>query len=201
MRRLLITIAIVLILLLALATLWIFGGRRISHLVDHFVTAPMESRAINDVGYDGNEVGGTFEIGGSTFSTEGINVAPYPLTLRPNERNQFVITASGKSFTLGAISIKSVKPRILPASGDRVSFDTRRSVFSWPTPFDINYMTGHSPSWKRNIYYELYWQKASGQKLEMVWHYEQYFYPGDGWARRFMTREGATGLVRVKISR
>jgi hypothetical protein len=71
---------------------------------------------------------------------------------------------------------------------------------SWPTPFDINFMTGHSPSWKRNLYYALDWRKASGQRLEMVWHYEQYFYPGDGWTSGFMIREGATGLIRVKIS-
>jgi hypothetical protein len=199
MRRLLITIAILLAVLVALPAMWIFGGRRISHVVDHFVTKPMESRPIDHVGYDGNEVGGTFEIGGSFFDTLGTNSNPFPLTLRPNEQNQFVVTASGKSFVLGPISTQTVRPRILPATGDHITLDIRRSALSWPTPFDVNYMTGHSSSWKRNLYYELHWTKPSGQKLEMVWRYEQYFYPNDGWASGFMTRPGATGLVRVKI--
>jgi hypothetical protein len=109
------------------------------------------------------------------------------------------VTASGKSFVLGPISTQTVRPRILPGPGDRVTLDIQRSAFSWPTPFDVNYMTGHSSSWKRNLYYELHWTKASGQKLEMVWRYEQYFYRTDGWASGFMTRPGATGLVRVKV--
>jgi len=33
----------------------------------------------------------------------------------------------------------------------------------------------------------------------MLWRYEQFFYPGNGWANGFMTREGCTGLVRLDI--
>ena len=61
-------------------------------------------------------------------------------------------------------------------------------------------MTGQSPSWKRHLYYRLIWKKQNGAKLEMIWRYEQYFYPGDGWASGMMTREGVTGLIRVDIS-
>jgi hypothetical protein len=73
------------------------------------------------------------------------------------------------------------------------------SALSWPTPLDLNFMTGHSPSWKRHHYYQLTWKKPSGANLEMLWRYEQYFYPGSGWGSGFMTREGSTGLIRVDI--
>jgi hypothetical protein len=33
-----------------------------------------------------------------------------------------------------------------------------------------------------------------------LWRYEQYFYPGSGWTEALMTRQGATGLIRVEIS-
>ena len=83
--------------------------------------------------------------------------------------------------------------------------EIRRSVLSWPTPFEINFMTGHSPSWKRHLYYKLRWKKTTGATLDMIWRYEQFFYgqqliPGNGgWGSGFMTREGSTGLIQVTI--
>ena len=85
----------------------------------------------------------------------------------------------------------SVRPRseaenlaTVPPAGDDAFIEIRRSILSWPTPFDFNFMTGHSPSWKRHLYYRLALEKPSGAKLEMLWRYEQYFYPGNGWAER-----------------
>ena len=83
---------------------------------------------------------------------------------------------------------------------DQAFLATRRSVLSWPTPFELNFMTGQSPSWKRHIYYEVHWKKASGVTLAMLWRYEQFFYPRSGWGAGFMTREGSTGLIRVKVN-
>jgi hypothetical protein len=34
----------------------------------------------------------------------------------------------------------------------------------------------------------------------MLWRYEQYFYPDNGWASGFMTLEGSTGLIQLDIS-
>jgi hypothetical protein len=60
-------------------------------------------------------------------------------------------------------------------------------------------MTGRSPSWKRHVYYQLRWKKSSGATLKMLWRYEQYFHPGNGWGSGFMTREGFTGLSQLDI--
>jgi hypothetical protein len=87
----------------------------------------------------------------------------------------------------------------VPPAGDDASIESRRSILNWPTPFEVNFMTGHSPSWKRHFYYRVRWKKSSGANLEMLWRYEQFFYPGNGWASGFMTREGSTGLIRVDI--
>ncbi len=201
MRRLLLKIALLIAALAAVMLLWLLAGRYLTLLVDQFRTAEMESHPIDSIGYDGNELGGTFEIGGSFFNTIGVNGSAFPLTLRQNSLNQFVVTRGEKSCILGPVSNRAGRLRILPAAGDKVSFVIERSVLNWPTPFEVNFMTGHSSSWRRNLYYELRWQKASGEKLEMVWRYEQYFYPRDGWASGFMTHAGSTGLIRVKISR
>jgi len=88
----------------------------------------------------------------------------------------------------------------IPSPTDQAFLATRHSVLSWPNPLDFNFITGRAPSWKRHIYYEVRCKKASGAKLEMLWRYEQFFYPGSGWASGFMTHEGSTGLIRVKIN-
>ena len=201
MRRILIRSAILLAAIAAILLLCVLGGRYICLALDRFATAPMESHPIDHITYDGNEVGGTFEIAGSFFSTQGVNSKPFPLTLRFNSQNEFVLMIDEKRFAFGPVSERTGRLRITPAFGDQVSFEIRRSLLSWPTPFDINFMSGHSSTWKRNLYYHLRWKKPARQNLEMVWRYEQYFYSRDGWGTGFMTREGGTGLVRVKISR
>src|SRR5207253_11280510 len=115
---------------------------------------------------------------------------------------RFVVESAGRSISLGHLDDslgQNLGPAIKPDPGDRASFKTYRSLLSWPTPFDFNFMTGHSPSWKRRLYYRVLWTKPSGVQLQMLWRYEQYFYPSNGWASGFMTREGSTGLIQVDI--
>ena len=65
--------------------------------------------------------------------------------------------------------------------------------------FELNFMTGRSPSWRRSCYYRLAWTKRSGQRLDLVWRYEQGFYAGSGWGSPSETG-GATGLTRAEIT-
>jgi hypothetical protein len=90
---------------------------------------------------------------------------------------------------------------VVPRPEDEALFVTRHSVLSWPTPFDFNFMTGHSPSCKRQLHYQLLWKTPSGANLQMLWRYEQFFYPGSGWGSGFVTREGTTGLIMVDIKK
>jgi len=113
------------------------------------------------------------------------------------------LASGGKVFAFGRLgsAAESASDHLATTTpaGDDASLVTRRSIVSWPTPFDLNFMTGQSPSWKRHIYYQLRWKKSSGATLEMLWRYEQYFYPRNGWGSGFMTREGSTGLIRLDI--
>src|SRR5262249_34099515 len=88
----------------------------------------------------------------------------------------------------------------VPEPGDAVAFVAERSLLAWPTPLDLNFMTGHSPSWKRNVYYRLSWRKPSGATLDLVWRYQQWVYDGAGGASPAMPEQGATGLIRGRIA-
>ena len=82
--------------------------------------------------------------------------------------------AGGQSFVLGshAVAISGGDddiPGFAAEPGDAASLIIDRSALIWPTPFDFNFMTGRSPSWKRHLYYRLSWRKASGARLDVLW--------------------------------
>jgi hypothetical protein len=181
--------ALILLAFLAIGfTLWIGAGRQISLLLDRVGTVPIQTLPVTPLAYDGSESGGTLQIGELPMSTQDPDYKPFPLRIRTDSQQRLILMSAGKSFLLAK------------EPGDQISFTMKRSLLSWPTPFEVNFISGHSPSWKRHVYYVLRWRKTSGARLEMIWRDEQYFYPGDGWANGFMTREGSTGLIRVNIS-
>ena len=202
MRRILILLMIFAVSAAALAALWIFRGREISSFTDRYWTVETKSAPIRSIAYEGNGTGGMLICDGVTFSlneaTPGLS-----LSVGSTKDGQLALASGGKVFPLGPLKSGSEDTRerlaTAPPSGDQALVITRRSILCWPTPFDINLMTGQSPSWKRNIYNEILWKKTSGANLRMLWRYEQFFYPGNGWVGGLMTREGSTGLIRVQI--
>ena len=203
MRRVLIPLMIVAISATAVATLWIFRGREISSFIDRYWTIESESAPIHSVAYEGNGTGGILIFNDIRLSLNQISPG-ISLSVGSTKDNQLALASNGRVFPFGALTstAENTGDRLaaVPPPGDQASVATRHSVLSWPNPFDFNFMTGESPSWKRHIYYEIHWKKSSGAELEMLWVYEQFFYPANGWASRFMTREGSTGLIRVKIT-
>ena len=195
MRKILITLA-VLIVIAFLAT-WIFYGRQISLLLDRFGTIEMTSSRINSIAYQGNGTGGSLHVNDLELSLNDRN-GPAP-SIGTTKNDQLALADRGKIFAFGPVSTEAENLATAPPSGDDASIEIRRSILNWPTPFEVNFMTGHSPSWKRYLYYRVRWKKSSGVTLEMLWRYEQYFYPGNGWASGFMTREASTGLILVEI--
>ncbi|SRR6266480_2332745 len=198
MRRILITLGILVLFLIALSALWILRGREISLFIDRFGTIEIASTRINSIVYEGSGGGGILHINDLALSLNDKN-GPSP-NIGTTKNDQLGLADRGKIFAFGPPKSEAESLTMVPPPGDDAFVEIRRSVLSWPTPSDFNFMTGHSPSWKRHIYYRLLWKKPSGAKLEMLWRYEQYFYPGDGWASGFMTREGSTGLIKVDIS-
>src|ERR1700680_4897500 len=202
MRKILITLAIFVVCITAVSATWIFGGRQLSLFMDRFGTIETTSARINSIAYDGSGTGGVLRINDLALSLNKTN-GPTP-NMGTTKDDQLALAAGGKVFAFGPLSSTADNTddhlaATLQADDD-ASLTIRHSVLSWPTPFDFNFMTGQSPSWKRHIYYRLLWKKPSGAELERLWGYEQYLYPGLGWGSGFMTREGSTGLIGVDIS-
>jgi len=201
MRRILVRSVIAVAMILGLLAGWIFGGRTLSMLFDRIHTVQIDAQPVTSLSLE-EGTGGMIWINGMLMSSETPNNQPFPMTIGTDAQGRIALTIKGESIALGS----RVEPGdnqggivIRPDPADEASFRIRRSFMSWPTPFDINFVSGHSPSWKRHLYYRLFWRKADGTNLEMVWRYEQYFYGTDGWASGFMTHERSTGLLRATI--
>ena len=197
MRKILITLAVLIAVVIVFLATWIFYGHQISLLLDRFGTIEMTSARINSIAYQGNGTGGILHVNDLQLSLNDSN-GPAP-SIGTTKNDQLALADRGRVFAFGPVRTEAENLATVPAAGDDASIEIRRSILNWPTPFDFNFMTGKSPSWKRHIYYEIRWKKSSGANLEMLWRYEQFFYPGNGWASRFMTHEGSTGLIRVEI--
>lgn len=197
MRKILITLAVLIAVVIVFLATWIFYGHQISLLLDRVGTIEMTSARINSIAYQGNGTGGIFHVNDLDLSLNDRN-GPAP-SIGTTKNDQLALADRGKVFAFGPVRTETENLATVPPAGDDASIEIRRSILNWPTPFEVNFMTGHSPSWKRHLYYRVRWKKSSGATLEMLWRYEQYFYPGNGWANGFMTRQGATGLIRVEI--
>ncbi len=207
MRRILIAIAVLVAGIIGLLALWIFGGRQVSMFIDRFGTIEIGSVPIHSVSYEGSGTGGWLTVNDVHLSLDDVN-PKIAVSIGSTKDNQFAVASGGKVFALGPLSSSAENGgdylAVVPQPGDEAFLVTRRSALSWPTPFDFNFMTGHSPSWKRHTYYELRWKKPSGATLDMVWRYEQNFYgqqlvPGTGWDSGFSVHEGSTGVIRIDI--
>jgi len=207
MRKLLIIVGI-LVFIGALFAAWIFGGRQLSMFIDRFETIEMASVPIHSVSYEGSGTGGWLTVNDVHLGLNNIINPKIALSIGSTKDNQFGLASGGKVFALGPLTHTGENGgdylAVVPQPGDEAFLVTRHSALSWPTPFDFNFMTEHSPSWKRHMYYELRWKKPSGATLDVIWRYEQPFYgqqvvPGDGWGSGFSVHEGSTGLIRVEI--
>jgi hypothetical protein len=196
-RKILITLGILVAFVIAILASWIFAGRQISLFLDRFGIIEMTSARIKSIAYEGSGTGGILRVNDLALSLNDRN-GPSP-NIGTTKNDQLGLADGGKVFAFGPPRLGAENLATVPPAGDDAFIEIRRSILSWPTPFDLNFMTGQSPSWKRHLYYRLLWKKPSGAKLEMLWRYEQYFYPGNGWANGFMTREGSTGLIQVVI--
>ena len=202
MRRILVVLVILVLCGALLAALWIFRGRQISLFLDRYWTVETNSTSIHSIAYEGSGTGGILIINDLGLSLNELSSGA-SLSVGSTKDNQLALASGGKVFGFGPLksTTEDTGDRLstAPLAGDQAFLVTRHSVLGWPTPFDLNFMTGQSPSWKRHIYYEVNWKKSSGAHLQLLWRYEQFFYPANGWGNGFMTRQGSTGLIRVQI--
>lgn len=198
MRKILITFAVVLGFVVAMGVLWLFAGRHVSLLIDQFISLST-SQPIKSLVYEGNGTGGVLQSDGFSLSLNNTPPNPQP-NIGTTKDKELALSFGGKVFPFGLLKTGSEVLECETPPGDNAAISIRHSVLSWPTALSFNFMTGKSPSWKRNTYRQLTWTKPSGAKLEMVWRYEQHFLPGDGWTEALMIGNDAPGLIRVDIS-
>lgn len=183
-----------------LGLLWLATARQLSELIDGLATARVASLSPSPFGWNGtwlqfgpplgnvreNLVG---EAPGVDPQFRGLDLTgPGPLygnaaEISVDAEGRLVLSAGGKSFVLAGRTGRylavdpgdSEMPEFAAEPGDSASLVIERSLFAWPTPFELNFvgMGGVATTWKRHVYYSLSWVKASGARLSMVWAGEQ----------------------------
>lgn len=196
MRKILITVLII----AAATVLWLWRGRDLVTLADRFKTVETASRSIDTIAYNGDGSGGTLQINDVTLSLNEVHLPGGKPNVGTTLDGQLALSYAGRVFAFGQIPIQNQQLVANRADGDTAILSIEHSTLAWPNFFEVNYMTGNSPKWKRYIYRKLTWTRANGAKLQMLWRYEQFFYANDGWVEAFMTRPETTGLIRVEIS-
>jgi len=182
---------------IALVT-WLLAGKRLVSVLDRLtlvgVDHPDMKRVISE--------GGDLELGGKHLDLMDpafARVAEISLS----SSGRVVLESGGRRFPLGpGHSIPHIggvpKFEFTQDPGDEVLFTVEQSRLAWPTPFETNFMTGYSPSRKRNVYLRLRWIKPSGAKLELLWKTEQSYYQRDGWLPPRIERV-TDGLIHINI--
>ena len=196
MRKLL----VILIVIIGLSILWLWRGRDLVTLADDFKTIQRSSRPIDTISYEGNGSGGSLHIAEIDLTLDESPLTGQKPNVGTTKDGQLALSFHEKVFPFGAPLSQIDKLAANVPSGDTATISIKHSALAWPNFFEVNFMTGNSPKWKRYTYRRLTWHKPNGAKLEMLWRYEQYFYRNDGWVEALMTRPGATGLIRVGIS-
>ena len=203
MRKFLVTLAVFVVVGIALAAAWIFGGPKISLFLDRFSTLEITSEEIRSIRYEGSGTGGILFANQIALSLNECVPPLQPPSVGSTKDGKLALAAGGKVFSFGQLPKTADENAeimaVTPDNDDDASVSLRHSILSWPTILEFNFMTGKSPTWKRHRYVRLTWDKPSGARLEMVWRYEQYFYPETGWADGNMTRTGSTGLIKIDI--
>jgi hypothetical protein len=201
MRKILITLGIIVACIATLSILWIFAGRQLSLFIDRFGTIKTASQPIKSISYEGSGTGGVFVINGLHLSLGPADSKSAELNVGTTKDNQLALSFESKVFAFGPLrSSESDQLAMEPKPGDDAVLSIGHSALDWIEPFNLNFMTVRSPSWNRYLYNRLIWRKQNGAKLEMLWRYQQPYSPGDGWTNAIMIREGATGLIGVDIT-
>jgi hypothetical protein len=153
-------ILIILLIVAALAILWLFAGAQIARFLDRFGTRTIESKPVHSVAYEGSGDGGALVIDEERlFLTSQTHVGS-------TKDNQLAIAYRGKVFALGTLRSPDLLSIEVDA-GDIALLTTKEGFVSWPE-------SGAYGRLNRNLYTELSWTKSSGAKLKMIWWLERH---------------------------
>lgn len=156
---------------------WLILGRHVSLLLDRLGTIHAATLPTTPI----------------TFSPGRLQIGDRAM-LFPLEDGQSMFTVQGNILTSHGKSFK-----IENEPGDVLSYTIHHSLLSWPTPLELNFMTGFSPTWKRHLYHRFLWKKANGASLFIECRYEQWLYTSLGWSGLEGMHSLKTGPPRIVI--
>src|SRR5215469_17745647 len=99
MRKILMTLAILIAFVIAILATWIFGGRQVSLFLDRFGTIGLTSARINSVLYEGSGTGGILHVNDLALSLNDHH-DPAP-SIGTTKMDQFALAYGGKVFPFG----------------------------------------------------------------------------------------------------
>lgn len=183
---------------LALLLTWLAAGRYLVTLLDQITLTTVERRNLEHLLY----TDGVLDLAGTHVDFYNSTYTPLAeLSLSPS--GQVILKSGEKQFLLGPGSVLPEshgwpKFEFTKDAGDQALCTIEQSRIAWPTPFEMNFMTGHSPAYKRNAYVRLRWTKRNGAKLHILWKTEQLYYRQDGWSPRRIEAM-VDGLTEINI--
>ncbi|MGJ5814657.1 hypothetical protein [Paludibaculum fermentans] len=179
--------------------IWLVGLRLLSGLLDRLSTNRVAVQPVHQLRFDN----GVLEMAGKRLDLLIPGSLPSGFTVSLSSSGRVSFAYQGQQFPCGP-GRQQGGPDALPDfeftpdSGDAVTFTTEQSRLSWPTPLEMNFMTGSAPSWRRHLYHRLAWTKRSGANVEILWRFQQGFFPADGW-RPPTVESGFAGFSRMSI--
>ncbi len=175
------------ILLYALGALgallvWLFAARHIISLLDRLHTLQLTRAPLKKLSFTGNSL----SFGDISHDILIDQSLPSGLAIHLGANKRAAFTYKGAAFSAGPAQ-PVLNPyglpefEFIPDPGDTVTYTTAQSHLSWPTPFEMNFMTGYTHSWRQYIYFRLVWTKRSGANMQVLWRRDRGYHNQDGW--------------------
>jgi hypothetical protein len=188
------------IIVLALILAWFFGTPTLSRLAGRVAAVRLATLPTSPLDWNPSRL----KIGDVFIYFHNYDRADTPsmdLHFYADAGDRVFLSSGGRTFPLGVRAVPDPHGlnafEFAPDPGDQLTLTAERGVLAWPTPFENTWMFGaSSPSWRRHKYFHLIWTKLDGDKLEIVWRFEQAFFRSRGWDP---PTQGFATLVRADI--
>src|SRR4030088_22387 len=131
MRKILITLLIVVVLAIAMSILWIFGGRQLSLYRDRFGTIETGSIPIKSLTYEGNGTGGTLVANDLRLDLSPADSHDSPKHVGTTKDEQIALSFGGKVFAFGPLLLETERQPTAQQLGGDVAIPIRHSYLSW----------------------------------------------------------------------
>src|SRR5262249_19870323 len=118
---------------------------------------------------------GTLRLNDLPFGTIAPDNQRYPVEMKVDGTGNFLVQCRDRIIVLGR-TVGSLGAVLKPAKSDSAQLQIDSGLISWRTRFEINIVTGESPTWRRHLYYRFRWKKPGCRQLLKAWRYEQPFY-------------------------